>query len=42
MTRINCRVFATYMRLCRLLHRTPTATDLRDFAADPTGWLRRA
>lgn len=42
MTRINCRVFHTYMCLCRLLHRAPTATDLRAFAADPDKWLQMA
>lgn len=42
MTRINYRVFTTYMRICRLLRRAPTTTDLRAFAADPDKWLQIA
>lgn len=40
MTRVNYRVFRTYMRVCRVLHRNPTVTGLREFAANPAGWLR--
>lgn len=41
MIRINYRVFRTYMRVCRLLHREPTVSGLREFAEDPAGWLRK-